>query len=147
MKKTTKKVRKSKVMLQLTKPWEEIKAGLEAVPVRKFESGATRDTDFGKPDYSGFLSPIVIARFGEYMNKHRKQTDGSMRASDNWKKGIPKTEYLKSLWRHLEDVWLDLEGWGSRDGIEDALCGVLFNAQGLLHETLKETGYRTEIRP
>ena len=27
---------------------------------RVFETGATRDTDAGKPDYEGFLSPLVI---------------------------------------------------------------------------------------
>ena len=34
-------------------------------------------------------------------------------------------------------VWSEHRGWGSEEGLEDALCGVLFNAQGMLHEALK----------
>ena len=35
-------------------------------------------------------SPEVIKAFGVFMDKHRVMKDGSMRASDNWKLGIPK---------------------------------------------------------
>jgi hypothetical protein len=103
---------------------------------RVFETGATRDTEENKPDYEGFISPIVLQRYAEYMNKHRIQSDGKLRASDNWQKGIPRDVYIKSLWRHFMDVWLEHRGSKSRDGIEDALCGVLFNAMGYLFEIL-----------
>ena len=93
-----------------------------------------------KVDYEGFLSPLVIRRFGAYMHQHRTQSDGALRGSDNWQKGIPKQEYFKSLWRHLEDAWLHHRGFGklARESFEDALCGILFNAQGYLHEELKD---------
>lgn len=106
--------------------------------IRKFETGATRDTEKDKPDYEGFLSPMVLQRYAQYMTKHRKQTDGTLRASDNWQKGIPKDVYLKSAFRHFMDWWLEHRGLKSRDGIEDALCGVIFNAMGYLFELLKE---------
>lgn len=106
--------------------------------MREFETGATRDTDEGKPDFIGYLSPLVLSRYGEYMLKHQMQTNGEMRASDNWKKGMPKAEYLKSMFRHLLDVWLEDEGHESRDGLEEALCAIIFNASGYLHEHLKE---------
>lgn len=109
--------------------------------IRKFETGATRDTDVGKPDYEGFLSPIVIKRFGEYMSKHRVQSDGSLRNSDNWQKGIPKDQYIKSLFRHFEDMWLEHRGFKSQDGLEEAICAIMFNTMGYLHETLKERKY------
>lgn len=105
--------------------------------VRNFDSGATRDTDEGKYDYDGFFSPLVIERFGEYMNKHRKQSDGNLRDSDNWQKGIPKTAYMKSSWRHFIDWWKEHRGYKTKDGIEEALCALLFNVQGYLHEYLK----------
>lgn len=108
--------------------------------IRKFKTGATRDTNEGKYDYEGFLSPLVIKRFGEYMNKHRKQSDGSLRDSDNWQKGIPKDVYIKSGWRHFIDWWIEHRGYTSRDGIEEALCALLFNVQGYLHEYLKDMG-------
>lgn len=111
---------------------------VETLPLREFESGATRDTDTGKLDYEGFLSPAVLECYAQYMHKHRVQTDGSLRASDNWQKGMPFEVYMKSLWRHFKDVWSEHRGLGSQDGLKDALCGVLFNTMGYLHETLKK---------
>lgn len=105
--------------------------------IRSFGTGATRDTDEGKYDYEGFFSPLVVKRFGEYMNKHRKQSNGSLRASDNWKKGIPQEAYMKSGWRHFIDWWSEHRGLKTKDGIEEALCALLFNVQGYLHEYLK----------
>ncbi len=118
--------------------------------IRRFETGATRDTDEGKPDYEGYLSPLVIEAFGRYMTKHRKQPDGSLRASDNWQKGMTLEVYIKSGWRHFMDWWSEHRGWGSREGMEDALCGLLFNVMGYLHEYLKQRRPKTqdvECRP
>src|SRR3990167_4084265 len=52
--------------------------------IRTFNSGATRDTLEGKLEFARFMSPIVLKRFSEYMNLHRKQTDGNLREPDNW---------------------------------------------------------------
>lgn len=109
--------------------------------MREFETGATRDSDDGKYDYEGFLSPRVLRRFAAYMHKHRAQVDGSLRSSDNWQKGIPKDVYMKSMWRHFMDVWTFHRSTAQADHedvLEDALCGVLFNVQGYLHELLRE---------
>jgi hypothetical protein len=112
--------------------------------MRKFNTGATRDTDIGKYDYEGFYSPLVIKRFGQYMDKHRKQADGKLRDSDNWQRGIPKDAYIKSAWRHFLDWWMEHRGYKSREGIEDALCALLFNVQGYLFEILKEKELKNE---
>jgi hypothetical protein len=106
--------------------------------MRQFSTGATRNTDEGKYDYEGFISPLVLERYGEYMNKHRKQADGKLRDSDNWQKGIPKTAYMKSGWRHFVDWWKEHRGIGTKDGIEEAMCALMFNTMGYLHEYLKE---------
>lgn len=101
--------------------------------VRQFDTGATRDDLTSKPDYEGYLSPLVIERFGQYMLAHQETPTGR-RASDNWQLGIPKDEYMKSLLRHVVAVWLaHRRGWAD----EEALCAILFNTQGYLHETLK----------
>ena len=105
--------------------------------VQVFTSGATRDSDESKYDYEGFLSPLVLERFGEYMHRHRLQTDGTTRSSDNWQKGIPKTKYMKSLVRHALDAWSWHRGHKSLPIMEDALCAIIFNAQGYLHEMLR----------
>lgn len=106
--------------------------------IRTFNTGATRDTEDGKHDPEGFLSPLVILRFCEYMTKHRKQADGNLRDSDNWQKGIPLSTYMKSMWRHFLDLWMEYRGHPSREGLEDALCAIIFNAMGYLHEILIE---------
>jgi len=105
--------------------------------IRKFDTGATRDTEENKLDYEGFLSPRVLERYAKYMDKHRVQSDGTLRTSDNWQKGIPKDVYIKSAHRHFVDWWKEHRGYKSREGLEDALCGVLFNTMGYLYEVLK----------
>lgn len=107
--------------------------------ITKFDTGATRDTQEGKPDYEGYLSPLVLWAFGQYMLKHQVQHDGQIRTSDNWQRGIPKESYMKSLFRHFMDLWLYHRGFPEypREEIKDALCGILFNCQGYLHELLK----------
>jgi len=114
--------------------------------MREFPGGATRDDDDTKPDYEGYLSPLVIARFGEYMTKHRKQSDGEMRDSDNWQKGIPLAQYLKSLFRHFVDLWTAHRYPENhiREDYEEALCAIIFNASGYLHERLKREDRKAE---
>jgi hypothetical protein len=116
-----------------------------SAPIRKFDTGATRNADAGKLDYEGFLSPLVLKRYGEYMNSHRKQADGTMRDSDNWQKGIPLTVYIKSAWRHFIDVWAGHRGHATPDDIETNLCALIFNASGYLHERLKSKAALDEL--
>ena len=113
---------------------------------RYFEGGAYRDTNNGKPDYEGYLSPLVIERFGEYMLSHQTQSDGNIRESDNWQKGIPMKEYMKSGWRHFFDWWKchrqmqkQPQGYNS-SFLAEALCALMFNVMGYLHELLKLQG-------
>jgi hypothetical protein len=111
--------------------------------VRKFNTGADRDTDDHKIDPEGALSPLVIQRYAEYLKAHSYRHDGTRRPADNWQKGMPRNSYASSLWRHMLHWWLLHRGHkAEEDGgavdIEDALCGVLFNAHGYLHEILKE---------
>jgi hypothetical protein len=108
-------------------------------PIRTFDSGATRDTEEGKLDYEGFISPFALQRFAEYMHFHREQADGSLRASDNWQHGFPQDVLVKSLLRHVIAVWMDhrLNGAVDTEEFESDLCGVIFNAQALLHQLVK----------
>jgi hypothetical protein len=113
--------------------------------LREFSSGATRDTAEGKYDPEGFLSPLVIDRFCAYMHKNRKQSDGTLRDSDNWQSGFGYPTLMKSTWRHFLDMWKLHRGipvYRVEKGVEvvvhmeDALCGLLFNVMGYLHEIL-----------
>jgi len=106
--------------------------------MRTFDTGATRDTDTDKLDYEGFLSPRVLRAFAEYMHENRVQADGSVRDSDNWQKGIPQAEYMKSAWRHFMEVWdIHRQEWYKTNDMRDALCALMFNVMGYLHEELK----------
>lgn len=107
--------------------------------VRKFGTGATRDTAEGKLDFEAFLCPLVLKRYAEYLNANRKQSDGSLRAGDNWQKGIPLATYMKSKFRHFVDTWLLHRNRHSHVSvsIETSLCAELFNTMGYLHEVLK----------
>jgi len=133
--------------------------------MRTFKSGATRGTEKGKLDFEGFFSPLAVFTYAEYLDKHRLQPDGSYRGSDNWQNGMDLDVYAKSEWRHHFIFWAihrgyvvyeettsdgavrmhlqtsELEnkhpGW-KRITIKDALCGVIFNAMGYLHELAKE---------
>ena len=111
--------------------------------IRKFETGATRDTTKGKLDYRKALSPIVLQRYVQYLNAHRKQPDGSMRDFDNWKQGIPIEAYFEGLGRHDMAAWLLHDGFPAEDNhgqvtLEDTLCAIIFNSIGWLHEILKK---------
>jgi hypothetical protein len=111
--------------------------------IRTFDTGATRDKDEHKNDYEGFFSPLVFRRYGNYMQEHRKQKDGSVRDSDNWQKGMGLAAFMKSKWRHFVDIWTIFDGYkaidfdGAEVDLEDALCADLFNTMGYLHEVLK----------
>jgi hypothetical protein len=109
--------------------------------IRKFSTGATRDSEHGKLDFEGFLSPQALEAFAEYMDGHRVQQDGEIRPSDNWQQGIPLDAYMKSAWRHFFAWWKIHRGGevkDERDGHNvsaiEAVCGVLFNAMGYIHE-------------
>lgn len=122
---------------------QAIVAGL-ASSVQQFSSGATRSADEHKYDFEGFLSPAVLEEFGRYMHEHRVQRDGTIRASDNWQHGIPIHKYVKSLVRHVFDLWRAYRGstvvnkdTGKVMTMMDLLMAIIFNAQGMAHEMLK----------
>ena len=111
--------------------------------VRSFDTGATRSADAGRYDPEAFMSPIVIERFCEYMQANRVQPDGTVRDGDNWQKGIPQATYVKGLWRHTLHLWTRMRGYVVQDpkaarNSEEDLCAIIFNANGLLFELLKD---------
>lgn len=112
--------------------------------VRTFPTGASRNSEVGKLDFEGALSPAVLVAFTAYMESHAAGPDGEHRSADNWQRGMPLDSYMKSLLRHVMDLWMIHRGLAAvrpEDGhavtIEEALGGVLFNAQGYWHEVLR----------
>jgi len=99
---------------------------------RTFDTGANRNSDEGKHDIEGFNNPMVDEIFNSYMYKHSKLEDGTIRQGDNWQKGIPHEELLKSLLRHTQAVMLYMRGYETEESIQDSLCGVRFNTSALM---------------
>jgi len=106
--------------------------------IREFASGATRDTDTGKLDYEAGLSPIVLERYLQYLQKHTIQADGNTRPFDNWQKGMGKDVYIKSACRHFVAFWKKHRNFPEGADLEESICAILFNCQGYLFELLKE---------
>lgn len=105
--------------------------------LRSFQSGATRDTKEGKLDYEGFIDPLVLEQYARYMHMNRLQSDGQIRDSSNWQKGIPLDAYMSSTARHFIDMWKEHRGHETPNGMMANLCGMLFNVMGYMHELLK----------
>jgi hypothetical protein len=108
--------------------------------MRTFESGATRNSDEGKPQYARIGDPSIDKAYAAYMNSQRVQADGKLRDPDNWKKGIDMSSYLDSQRRHWHDVWFHMTGRGDEAEEKDlvtALCALKFNVDGMLYEVLK----------
>lgn len=110
----------------------------------KFITGATRNVSVDKPDYEGFLSPEVMAMYGRYMQDNRLQKNGEVRASDNWQQGIPLANYMKSLLRHVFELWyyhrtgrLPINtDTGYPFTQEQMFSAIMFNVMGYAKETL-----------
>lgn len=111
---------------------------LRPQPVRTFESGATRSPLGDKLQYEGYLNPLVLKRFAEYMKKHQIQSNGEVRSADNWQKNIPKESLMDSGYRHFQDWHLHHRGYGAQatEDLEESLCALLFNTMAYLKATL-----------
>lgn len=117
--------------------------------MRNFKSGATRNDEEGKYDYEGFLSPLVVEAYAKYMHKHRLQADGKLRDSDNWQKGFGENHFavcIKSLYRHFIDFWKEHRGLKSREGLDDAIGGILFNVMAYYHKILEDREKKNKLQ-
>ena len=74
--------------------------------IRKFESGASRNSNSGKFEYYKFINPINEFSFAKYMHSKRYLDNGELRDSDDWQKGIPQDSLLDSLTRHIKELEL-----------------------------------------
>ena len=118
--------------------------------VRRFASGATRSVDEEKINPLAAISPEVLERFAEYMQEQKQLPDGTVRLESDWKSGIPRKRYAEALGRHFLEFWLkwddlhESDYTGTMEFLEEPLCALLFNAQGLLHEILLRRDVKEE---
>lgn len=97
----------------------------EEQSIRKFETGAVRDSNANKPLIHTLLG-YTRQRFGYHMAKNaNKYGEG------NFMKGIPTEAYLESMDRHLAAY---MEG----DRSEDHLAAILFGINGIMLNEKRE---------
>lgn len=97
--------------------------------MRKFETGAVRDSEDGKENYIETTSYLAWKRFAVYMTKMAAKY-----GSGNWIKGIPIPDYEKSLMRHLQK-YLSNKYYGTNiEPDVDHLAAARFNLDGIMHE-------------
>jgi len=120
----------------------DILTDMRTANIRVFDTGATRSPLADKLEYLGYLNPMVLKRFAEYMKKHQIQSDGQRRTADNWQKNIPLESLYDSKTRHFFDVWLYARGYESEmtEQIEEALCADIFNTMAILKRLLELSG-------
>lgn len=104
--------------------------------IRTFDTGATRNALGNKLQYEGYFSPLVLTARAAYMRRHQTQDDGSLRAADNWQKGIPKDALMDSGFRHFMDWWAGHRGQPVDQ--KEAICALMFNAEAYLLALLQD---------
>lgn len=108
----------------------------ETGKIIQYDTGATREDDSEKLDVEGFLSPLVIEAYSQYMHFNRKLPDGTLRDGSDWQNGIPYNRLMRSMWRHFKDCWLEHRLWPTKDGRVFNLCALMFNVMAYLHQVL-----------
>ena len=88
--------------------------------VRKFSTGAVRDTSEGKPRM-GLIPKDLLRRVSKLYTK-----GAEMYGADNWRKGQPKDATMDSLERHLE-------AYRRGETDEDHLSAVIWNAFSMMN--------------
>lgn len=115
---------------------------MDKVANRVFETGATRSPLGNKLEYDGYLNPLVLKRFAEYMKKHQTQADGQQRAADNWQLNIDMKSLHDSKKRHDIDVWLHIKGYPEEatEDMEESLCAAIFGNMAMLKQVMEQSG-------
>jgi hypothetical protein len=97
--------------------------------VRKFTTGAIRDKDDSKEDYSETISWTAFKRYSQFMTRQKAKY-----GSGNFKKGIPIESYEQSLLRHVQKYMENKYEQGTVEVDYDHLSAMVFNIFGIMHE-------------
>jgi hypothetical protein len=95
----------------------------------KFDTGAVRDSQEGKPDFVETTSFTALLRYAEYMTPK-----GQKYGRGNWRKGIPIENYEMSLMRHVNKYFRNKYEGGNDEPEEDHLSAMVFNIFGIMHK-------------
>ena len=97
--------------------------------IRKFTTGAIRDSEQNKEDYIETISWVAFKRYAQYMTSKKIKY-----GAGNWIKGIPIPDYERGLARHLQKYLENKYQGGQIEKEEDHLMAMVFNIFGIAHE-------------
>ncbi len=97
--------------------------------ITRFDTGAIRDSQNGKEDYTETISWKALKRYAEYMTEKKKKY-----GAGNFKKGIPIESYEKSLMRHIAKYFINKYENGDLEKDQDHVSACIFNLLGIMHE-------------
>ena len=100
--------------------------------MRKFGSGAIRDSDDSKENYIESIPWLALRRYAAYMKSKEK-----VYGKGNFKKGIPIESYEESALRHVQKYISNKYEGGEFELDQDHLSAVLFNIFGIMFEEEK----------
>lgn len=92
---------------------------------RTFESGAVRDA--GKKPLLQLISPHALMRLGEWLRFACEDRKPKPYAPRNWEKGLPFSDTIGAMERHIQKLKLGMED-------EDHVAAILFGGMVLAHE-------------
>lgn len=103
------------------------------IKVTKFSTGAIRDVQDGKEDYTETISWTAFKRYAQYLTDKK-----SKYGAGNFKKGIPISSYESSMLRHIQKYMANKYENGNIETDQDHLSAILFNVFGIIHEEEQE---------
>lgn len=106
--------------------------------ITKWATGAIRDSQEGKEDYTETISWSAFKRYAQYMTGKKAKY-----GSGNFKKGIPIESYEQSLLRHVQKYMENKYENGTIEKEDDHLSAMVFNIFGIMHEEEREKKART----
>jgi len=108
--------------------------------VRSFSSGAIRDSEESKEDYTETISWTAFKRYAQYMTGKKAKY-----GAGNFKKGIDISSYERSLLRHVQKYMSNKYEVGNTEKDDDHISAIIFNCFGILHEEeMNKLGQRKE---
>jgi hypothetical protein len=97
--------------------------------ITTFGSGAIRDSQAGKEDYTETISWTAFKRYAQYMTAKKEKY-----GAGNFKKGIPIDSYEKGIARHYQKYMENKYEEGDVEADQDHLAAIVFNTFGIMHE-------------
>jgi hypothetical protein len=96
---------------------------------RVFVTGAIRDKETEKEDYTETISWTAFKRYAQYMTGKKAKY-----GAGNFKLGIDIESYERSLLRHIQKYMENKYEGGVIEAEEDHLSACVFNIFGIMHE-------------